>query len=560
MKRKAIVLSSTAFAMLVFIATLSFWGCDLTGKPTLEKALVKAQALADAWDADNKLTGIVGFWLDDTGKLGDDNDKPGWGFNFVNADGSKGYGVFVFADGTTDAGEETVVFTEELTATYTTNDVVDHIKAAVDEIENHPNPLSGYDYVYLLGVPEDHGVPTSMVVFVEEDDQQHTYPDDFEIGAILQQMHAYVDVNAETGAILYTSWENELSLEWAQAKAAPLAKAWDSGAMLTGIVGYWLDSNAELSTDENSAWGFTYVNGAGTQAYGVFVTADGATDAGEESVTFTQKIRHYSNYSARVVMQTATGNVANHPNPLDDYEYTVLFGVDPDHAVATGMVVFVDGTTMSADLGHDFDVRDILKEMYGYVDINAETGAVLRKSWESTGSVEQAYHTALPLAQAWDSGAQLSGVVGHWIDQRGHLGDAADNPAWGFNFINAGGTQAYGIFVFADGTTSEGTEPVTYTVPLSYINNYDIGYVLGIALTEIESHPNPMSAYDYNILVAEDPLHLVETAMVVFLEAGDQGQVYPNDFDVNDILNDRHASISIDIDTGGVLANSWTGN
>lgn len=175
------------------------------GNKTLSWALAKTDPLADAWDAANKLVGLVGLWVDENGALDEQPDNPAWAALYTNQAADAGYGVLVHYDGATesDIEEGTPDLTVEIEPP-ADDKVDDLIDAAVEAMESHPDPLEAYDYAFWVGYDDQLTQSVvAMVSFYPETDQDTQYDEDY---FDLPEPYAYVILDLETELILWRSW------------------------------------------------------------------------------------------------------------------------------------------------------------------------------------------------------------------------------------------------------------------------------------------------------------------------------------------------------------------
>ncbi|MBD3371456.1 MAG: hypothetical protein GF403_01920 [Candidatus Coatesbacteria bacterium] len=208
MKHLPLILLLT-FTLAAFVGCDSGTGSDDDGgggsNKTLSWALAKADPLADGWDAENKLVGVVGLWVDTDGELDEQPDNPAWGALYTNQAEDAAYGVLVHYDGTTesDLEQETPDMTEEITPP--DDDKVDSlIDAAVTTMEDHPAPLNAYDYAFMVGYDDDLLDRVVVLVnFYAEADQDTQYEEDI---FVLPDPYAFVILDQETEIVLFKSW------------------------------------------------------------------------------------------------------------------------------------------------------------------------------------------------------------------------------------------------------------------------------------------------------------------------------------------------------------------
>ncbi len=202
-------------ATVALVAAALLWGCvggtdngDGTSK-TMSWALDIANPLADAWNPDHKLTHVFGWWVDENGELDEQPDNPAWGIFYSAEDDSEGYGVLVHYDEHTDSGEGPLPEIFEELGDYTDGDVQDWMRAAIEKMEDHSDPLDAYDYGLLLKYSDNYDTDVVAVYFFAESDKDT----DYDVGSwdpwsfdYFENYYALVILGAETDTILWWSW------------------------------------------------------------------------------------------------------------------------------------------------------------------------------------------------------------------------------------------------------------------------------------------------------------------------------------------------------------------
>ena len=195
-------IAAPAVAVLIAGCTTGTDGDDGAAK-TLTWALDKADELADAWNPDHKLTAIVGMWVDEQGVLDEPADHPVWGLFYTSDDNSEGYGVLVHDDGHTDSGEGPPPEVTVELGDYSTEDAEDWMRAAIDEMENNPDPLDAYDYSVLVRYEAWHDGDVAFVYFFEESEKDTDYDvGSWDADEYFDDYYALVILDAETDLVI----------------------------------------------------------------------------------------------------------------------------------------------------------------------------------------------------------------------------------------------------------------------------------------------------------------------------------------------------------------------
>jgi hypothetical protein len=174
------------------------------------------------------------------------------------------------------------------------------------------------------------------------------------------------------------------TLTWALEKAGELADAWNPDHKLTSIFGMWVDEDGELDeAPDNPVWGLFYTSDDDSEGYGVLVHDDGHTDSGEgPPPDITEELGDYDDDDVEGWMEAAYDEMADCPNPLDEYDNIVaaVYADDLEYDIAAVYFFEESDKDTDYDVG-SWDPNQYFEDFYARVILKAETGTVIYHEW-----------------------------------------------------------------------------------------------------------------------------------------------------------------------------------
>ena len=358
----------------------------------LDAAMAKAESAAQNWDANSKLTAIIGAWVTEDGAVlnsDESTDNPLWGFSFLGGDGQTAFGITVQPDGTTTTPvEETPT---SLTSTpigqYTADDMEALMDTAIAEYADHPAPFATIDVVIMVGYSAKYQQEQAIIALYEEDDQATDFNAANWFATLLAGADEIIRLDPMTGDAIFRSWDN-VTLDDALKIAEAQADAWDPQNKITSIIGSWVHpEGAHLNGDEvedNPIWGFGFTDEAGTMSYGLTISTSGAmTTPVEEALTpfTTVPIRNYNATDLEALMDVAIAEYETEFPSDAAYDVIIMVGYSPTYEQEQAIIAFYE----EADQATDYAEADWFMTLIGRADeiirLDPITGDVIATTW-----------------------------------------------------------------------------------------------------------------------------------------------------------------------------------
>ena len=178
---------------------------------TLDDAMKIAEAQADAWDPQNKITSIIGSWVDHRGahlNADETEDNPIWGFGFTNEEGTKSFGLTISTSGalTPPVEEDLTPFTTVPIRNYNAADLEDLMDAAIAEYEAEFSSFTVFDVIILVGYSPTFQQEQAIVAFYEEADQATDYAEADWFTTLIGRADEIIRLDPITGDVIHTTW------------------------------------------------------------------------------------------------------------------------------------------------------------------------------------------------------------------------------------------------------------------------------------------------------------------------------------------------------------------
>lgn len=196
-----------------------FAGCGLSGVSgqdivqSFQEALSLAQATAEAQYDQPRLVRVTAAWGGQDAKVDELEDNPGWGFQYVNADGTEQVVVKVRYDKVVTVSNPEALDTPitDTLSTPTEAQMSQQITAAVAHLgelpETHVLADEGpLDVVLSFGFNEDDGSEDAVVLFYQEANQATDWGEAWDWTDLLAGADAAVSLDAATATVEGDSW------------------------------------------------------------------------------------------------------------------------------------------------------------------------------------------------------------------------------------------------------------------------------------------------------------------------------------------------------------------
>ncbi len=547
----------------------------------LETALSLAkEAATTALGPTPLMVGAMGVGIDENGMAdyAESADNPGWGFLFVDAAVQQGFRVNVTPDGwgsgivyPDDApyplpdGHPSIAASE-----YASEHVEDWMEIAQAELAVAAQLIETetVDAMVFVGVDAD-GTEDAIIAFYEESDRASDWST-MDWVSLIRGADVAIHLDAGTGVVEARSYDIDLEAALAAAEIEA-ATVLGENPSLVGIMGIGIDENGfanPIEAGDNAGWGFLFVDAAVANGCSVSVIADGTRGGivGSSGSYILPAERHptvaTSAYTAEHVvgwMQTALMELAavDHLIGTDTVDALIFAGVDQD-GTEDVIVAFYEESDMATDWA-TVDWLSLIRGADVAIHLDALGGDVEEHSFDM-GLDEALSAAEVKAYEMLGPDFILTAITGLWIGVDGETEELADNPGWGFIFVDATASNGIRVSVLS-GTLVDSTN--VFPVPIGMSTQAitrptgdTIVQFVATALTELAQNPLGTATLDIVTFIGTDPTDATEDAVVVFYEEADMATDWST-MDWLQVLRNGDAAVHLNALTGAVESRSW---